>query len=448
MQYDGKRRNLGETRRTFLQSSGALAAGLCLQAGSTASAGEIAGPAKETLAVHGGPKAVTHPRPGAWHWPRWGPAEEKAVLDLVRNPSYQPLDALEREWKSLFQFPYVKAQCNGTSALASMFFALNLPPGSEIMVPSYTFFATIVPMRLFGLVPVFVDVNPRTLNFDVEDAKRRLTKNTRAVLPVHWIGLPCEMDHIGELAKEKGLIVLEDACHAHGASLQGKYMGNWGAMGAFSFQLSKPIPGIEGGMAVYQNREHFERGTAFGHYDVPDRFPAESRYRQYQGSGLGLKLRMHPMAAALVRSQLPTLLKRNEEGAAQVRSLNDRLLHLPGLYDQAARPDMKRLHYAWNMLFIDEKKAGMSRQACVKALQAEGVAASAHSYRLQHKLPLYRDKDYWHHLPAIPELPGSDEANATAIALPYFTAPVPELIDQYVKAFEKVWAHRRELAKA
>ncbi len=429
-----------ETRRGFLQSGGAMAAAFCLSAPA---------PRKlETLALNGGPKAVTAPSDDAWRWPRYGVEEEKAVLEVVRHPDYAPIEAFEKEWQSCFHYPFVKAQCNGTSALTSMFFALGLPPGSEIMVPSYTFFATIVPMRIFGLVPVFVDVNPRTLNFDLEDAKRRLTRNTKAVLPVHWIGLPCEMDQICDWAKEKGLIVLEDACHANGAMFKGKYTGNWGTMAAFSFQASKCLPGIEGGMAVYQTREHFERGTAFGHYDVPHGFPDGSRYKQYFGSGLGLKFRMHPMAAALLRCQFRGLIRRNEEGAAQLRTLNDRITQLPGLSEQAPpRPDVKRVHYAWNALFLDEKKAGMSRRACVKALRAEGVAAAPLSYRLQHKLPLYRDPAYWHHLPVIPELPGSEQANATGISLPYFTMPVPELVEQYVKAFEKVWAHRDELAK-
>jgi perosamine synthetase len=88
----------------------------------------------------------------------------------------------------------------------------------------------------------------------------------------------------------------------------------------------------------------------------------------------------------------------------------------------------------------------MSREACIKALRAEGVTADPIAYTLQHKLPVYKQPQWWHHLPEIPELPGSDKANATAIGLPYFTSEQPELIEQYAKAFEKVWAHRKELA--
>ncbi|MCX5758158.1 MAG: aminotransferase class I/II-fold pyridoxal phosphate-dependent enzyme, partial [Candidatus Hydrogenedentes bacterium] len=349
------------------------------------------------------------------------------------------------DWKKHFGVPYAKAHFNGTSALASMFFALKLPPGSEIMVPSYTFFATIVPMRLFGLVPVFVDINPQTLNFDLEDGKKRLTKDTKAVLPVHWIGLPADMDLINDWAKEKDLIVLEDSAHAHGAKIKDKYTGSWSRMAIYSFQASKPLPAIEGGLGVYQNQEDHDRAEAFGNYDMPS-IPADSPYMKYKGSGLGLKLRMHPFAAALARCQLKGLEERNEAGARQVRRLNDALLQLPGLSEQTSgRKDVQRLYYAWNMLFIDEAKAGISREAAIKALVAEGVRASAVSYTLQHKLPLYAEEEWWHHKPVIPELPGSEKANATSLALPYFTTEAPELVDQHIKAFEKVWAHRKEL---
>ncbi|MBN2293634.1 MAG: aminotransferase class I/II-fold pyridoxal phosphate-dependent enzyme [Pirellulales bacterium] len=424
------------TRRSFLKTSGVAAAGLSWMSTSAAKAAKT-----ETLALNGGKKAVTSGR-GASKWPLYGKDEIEAVTKLVTSPSYAPLAGLESDWRKHFGVDYCKSHCNGTGALTSMFFALNLPPGSEIMVPSYTFFATITPMRLFGLVPVFVDINPQTLNFDLEDAKKRLTKNTKAVLPVHWIGLPCEMDKICDWAEEKGLIVLEDSCHAHGAKLKDRYMGSWGRMGVFSFQQSKPLPGIEGGMGVYKEKDDYDCATAFGHYSK-----CEGKYKKYNGSGLATKLRMHPLAAALLRSQLPKLEARNEAGARQVRKLNDRLLQLPGLLEQTYnRPDMKRLHYSWNMLFIDEKKAGINRETAVKALQAEGVSTSNFSYRLQHKCPIYSEARWWHHKPVIPELPGSEKANQWALPLPYFTSDQPELCDEYVNAFEKVWAHRDKLS--
>ncbi|MBP9003597.1 MAG: DegT/DnrJ/EryC1/StrS family aminotransferase [Candidatus Hydrogenedentes bacterium] len=439
--------NFSLPRRRFLAGTGAAAAAaIALKPGKSSAQQGAPNGSLEKLALFGGPKSVTHPHDDATRWPRYGKEEEEAILELIRHPSYDPNAALEADWRNFLGVPYAKAHFNGTSALTSMFFALNLPPGSEIMVPSYTFFATILPMRLFGLVPVFVDIHPRTLNLDPEDAKKRLTPRTKAILPVHWIGLPADMDVICDWAEEKGLIVLEDCAHAHGAKLQDRPMGTWGRMAIFSYQMTKPLPAIEGGMGVYQHGEDFERATAFGNYEMPG-IPETSPYFKYKGSGLGVKFRMHPFAAALARCQLKGLEERNAAGVRQVRQLNDALLELPGLYEQTSgRKDVTRLHYSWNMLFVDEKEVGVPRDRLVEALAAEGVRASGLHYTLQHQLPVYTEPEWWHHLPEIPDLPGSTQANATNIALPYFTTEVPELVEQYIRAFQKVWAHRKELA--
>lgn len=429
------------TRRNFLKSSGALAAGMCLTGTHTDSA------KGEMLAFKGGPKAVTVPFDDASRWPRYGKEEKEAVVELVESPGYGPIKALEEEWKEYFKLPYCKAHYNGTSAITAMFFALNLPPGSEIMVPCSTFWATIMPMRFFGLTPIFIDIHPRTLCFDVEDAKRKLTKNTKAMFPVHYLGMPADMDYICDFAEEKGLIVLEDACHAHGASMHGKPMGAWGRMACFSFQASKPLPAIEGGMGNYQNQEDYERASTLGHYECPRTFPEDSQYHKYGKTGLGLKLRMHPMAAALAQCQLKKLSKRNSDGLAQTRRLNDRLIQLPGLYEQQNRPDVDRVFYAANRFLFNETEAGMSREACIKALQAEGVKVSRSGAQFQCDAPAYHEPEWWHHMPIIADrYPGAEEVNRRGISLPYFTKDVPDLVDQYTHAFEKVWAHRKELA--
>ncbi|WP_165073370.1 DegT/DnrJ/EryC1/StrS family aminotransferase [Paludisphaera rhizosphaerae] len=441
MRRDEPAGKFSTTRRDVLASAGALAAG--------GLAGSARATSPEALAVDGGRPAVSIPtskHADAFRWPLYGPTEEAAVLDVLRNPGYGPIDDLERDWREHFGVSYAKAHCNGTSAIAAMFFALNLPPGAEVLVPSYTFFASIVPMRLFGLVPAFVDVNPRTLNFDLDDARRRLTPNVRAMMPVHWMGLPCPMDDVSAFAREHGLALLEDVAHAPGAAYRGKPLGAWGRMSIFSYQTTKPLPAMEGGMGMYQDRADYERATSFGHSDIPAKFPADSPYRRYAGTGLGLKLRMNPMAAALARAQLAGLDARNTAGTAQVRRLNDRIAQLPGLVEPPCPADARRIYYANNILFLDESKAGASRAAIVKALQAEGVKAREHRYPLQHKMPLYAEAEWWHHKPLIPDLAGTEEANRTAIALPYFTSEVPELVDQYAQAFEKVWAHRDKLA--
>ncbi|MFB3825551.1 MAG: DegT/DnrJ/EryC1/StrS family aminotransferase [Bryobacteraceae bacterium] len=429
-----------ETRRTFVKS----AAGFSLAGAAAAQS--------ETLAVSGGPKAVTFP--AATHkalskWPRYGAAEKEALHNLIDSGRfYEELPQFEKEWQAYTKSPFVKAHMNGSSALTSMYFALDLPAGSEIMVPSYTFFATCLAMRFFGYVPIFIDIDPKTACFDLDDAKRKLTRNTRAMVPMHSWGLPCEMDKIAQFAKEKGLIVLEDAAHAHGASMQGRKMGTWGVMGIYSFQTSKVMPTIEGGVGMYQTREYYERAAAFGHYEDPVKFPKDSPVRAYEGTGFGQKYRMHPLAACIGRIQLRGLDDRNALVAKNIRRLNDRLLHLPGLAEPRVRPDQVRAYYNGNMLILDSKKSGFNRDQLVKALQAEGVHASFWDYPEQHKLKIYSEAKWWHHTPTIPaSMPGTAEVNRTHIFLPLMHGDAPELIEQYAKAFEKVWAHKTEVAK-
>lgn len=439
-----KKRNQ-TTRRAFLQAGSIAALGFARPARAYAAG------VGDSLAALGGPKTVSfpdHELTAITRWPRYGEDEKAALHALIdSNKFYEELPAFEKEWKEYTQSPYVKAHMNGTSAITSMFFALDLPPGSEIMVPSYNFFADCLAMRFFGYVPIFIDIDPHTACFDVEDAKRKLTKNTRVVFPMHAWGLPCEMDHITDLAKEKGLILIEDAAHGHGASMQGKKLGTWGVMGIYSFQASKVLPSVEGGMGMYQTREYFERAAAFGHYEDPEKFPAESPVHGYAGTGFGQKYRMHPFAAAVARQQLRGLDERNAFIEANVRRLNDRLKQLPGLSEPRLRPDQKRAYYYANLLLLDRSKAGFSRDALVKALKAEGVRVSVWIYPENHKYQIYSEAKWWHHPLTIPtSMPGNEYVNNNHIFLPLLYAEAEEVIDQYVRAFEKVWAHRSELA--
>jgi dTDP-4-amino-4,6-dideoxygalactose transaminase len=407
---------------------------------------------RETLALRGGPMAVTMPpeqQAALTKWPRYGDAEKQTVLALLENTRWYPeIPAFEKELSEYLKVPFVKAFSSGTCAIMSMFFALDLPPGSEILAPSYTAWATTAPMHLFGYVPAFVDINPRTMTFDLEDARKRLTARTKAVFPMHSFGNPCDMDQIADFAKEKGLIVLEDAAQAQGASLKGKQVGTWGAMGAFSHQATKALPAIEGGSGTYYSREHYERATVYSAYELPAQFPEGSAYKKYQGTGMGPKYRIHSLGAAIARHQLRGLDRRVALEDAQVRKLTARLVELPGLSIPYCRPDAKRVYWGCHLVFIDEKKAGCPREILIKALRAEGVQASPGFYEDQNRYPLYAEAKWWHHPPVIrKDLFGTRQVNTDSVRLPLFREEAPELVEQYARAFEKVWAHRSALAK-
>jgi perosamine synthetase len=435
------------TRRSFLKTGGTLVAGLA------AGQAIAAAPGTETLAVNGGAKSVTYPArdfAALTRWPRYGEAEKQRLHALIdSNRFYEELPLFEAEWRAYTGAPFAKAHMNGSSALTSMYFALDLPAGSEVMVPSYTFVTACLALRFSNLVPVFVDIDPRTACFDLEDAKRKLTPRTKAVVAMHSWGLPCEMDRICAWCREKGLIPLEDAAHAHGASMQGKKMGTWGEMAIYSFQASKVMPTVEGGMGMYRTREYYERAAAFGHYEDPAKFPASSPIRAYEGTGFGQKYRMHPFAAALARQQLLGLEERNAMVAKNVRALNLRLTQLPGITEPRCRSDQTRVYYNGNMLMVDFARLGVSRESIVNALKAEGARVAFWDYPQQHQLKIYSEPKWWHHPPTIPAaMPGNAYVNANHLFVPAFYGEAPELIDQYARAFEKVWVHRNQLATA
>lgn len=436
-----------QSRRTFIKTGAVAAAGLSLADYS------LAATKTETLALNGGAKTVTFANSRLatlMKWPRYGNAEKNAVWALLENNKYYgELPAFEKEWQDYTKSPFVKAHINGTSALTSMYFALDLPPGSEVMVPSYTFFSAALALRFFGLVPIFIDIDPKTATFDLEDAKRKLTPRTKAVEAMHSWGLPCQMEVISAWAREKGLILLEDAAHAHGATIKGKKAGAWGAMGIYSFQTSKGMPAIEGGMGMYHSRAHYERAAAFGEYQDPVKFPKDSPVRAYEGTGFGQKYRMHPLGAAIARQQLRTLDQTNATVTRSVKALNQHLIQLEGITEPYCEPDTQRVYYNRNMLFVDFAKLGFSRDALLKALRAEGVDVTIWDYPEQHKLKIYSEPKWWHHPPQIPQsMPGNAYVNANHIFLPLLYEEAPELNEQYAKAFQKVWAHRKELVPA
>lgn len=441
-----KKNETNATRRDFLKTAGAIGAGL-YAAGAGAQVPAAAPRKVEALALNGGPKAVTQAAGDATKWPLYGDEEIGLVTELIRSPNYTPVAELEEAWKAHFGCAHAKAHCNGTSALTSMLFALDFPEGSEILVSDYSTWFPVVPMRLFGLVPVFVDCDPRTMNISIEDAKKKITPKTKAIMPVHWYGLPCDMVAIEALAKEHGLSVIEDASHAHGAKVNDTWIGNWGRMAGISLQTTKPLPAIEGGMGMYKERLDFERATTYGNYDLPSSFPEDSPYRKYQFTAFGGKLRIHPIAAILAKIQLRELDKHNETQVSQIKKLNARITQLPGLTEQFVGPGISRVFYSKNLMFIDEAKVGAPRAAIVKALKAEGVDVAEYGWTLLHTYPIFSENQWWRHMPVLPTaVPGCDQCNKQAIALPVFTSDQPELVEQYGAAFEKVWAHRESLA--
>jgi dTDP-4-amino-4,6-dideoxygalactose transaminase len=252
------------------------------------------------------------PGPGAY-W--FGKEEMDAAMEVMESgylfrygsendPGFlHRVSTLETEFARYCGADHALATSSGTSSLLVSLIALGLKPGDEIIVPAYTFVATYSACIFAGLVPILADID-ESLSLDPDDIENRITTRTKAIMPVHMLGNPCNMDRIMEIAGKHDLLVLEDSCQAAGASYKGKKVGTIGHMGAFSLNIFKTINSGDGGLVVTNDRDFFE--TAFGVHDQghkPNRFGVEVGAR----SVLGLNFRMNEVTGAVGLAQLKKL---------------------------------------------------------------------------------------------------------------------------------------------
>lgn len=252
------------------------------------------------------------PGPGAY-W--FGKEEMEAAMEVMNggylfrygsenDPKFlKKVFTLEKELAQYERAQYALATSSGTSALLASAFALGLKPGDEIIVPAYTFVASYSSIIFLGLIPVLAEID-ESLSLDPEDIEKRITPRTKAIMPVHMLGNPCNMDKIMALAKKHKLLVLEDCCQAAGASYKGKKIGTIGDIGAFSLNFFKTINTGDGGFVITNDKSLYEK--AFGMHDQghsPNRTGVEVGNR----SLLGLNFRLNELTAAVAIAQLKKL---------------------------------------------------------------------------------------------------------------------------------------------
>jgi perosamine synthetase len=216
----------------------------------------------------------------------------------------------EREFAAMTDSSFALAMNSGTAALHSAYFAVGVGPGTEVIVPTYTWHATATAVLQCGSVPVFCDIDPRTLTIDPDDAARRISPRTRAICAVHMWGNPAQMDRIMEIARANDLAVIEDCSHAHGALYDGTPVGSWGDVGCFSLHASKPVAAGEGGVAVTDDPVLFDRMLLLGHVGRLRNGQAADTFAR-EDVDLGVKYRPHAFAVHLARSQLQRLSREN-----------------------------------------------------------------------------------------------------------------------------------------
>ncbi|MFF1283168.1 3-amino-5-hydroxybenzoate synthase [Streptomyces sp. NPDC058299] len=246
------------------------------------------------------------PAPQFPEWPQYDDDERTGLIRALEQGQWwrmggEEVDSFEREFADFHGSPYALAVTNGTHALELALQCLGAGPGTEVIVPAFTFISSSQAAQRIGAVAVPVDVDPDTYNIDVAAVAAAITPRTRAIMPVHMAGLVADMDALGKLSADTGVPILQDAAHAQGARWQGKRIGELGSVAAFSFQNGKLMTAGEGGAVLFPESDLYE--AAFLRHSC-GRPRADRRYMHQVA---GTNMRLNEFSASVLRAQLRRL---------------------------------------------------------------------------------------------------------------------------------------------
>ena len=280
--------------RSLLASGGILMGSLIDQEGLL---GKAAFKSHSTPAILGGEKA----HPDSWPiWPNWrGGDWDKRILEVIQSGIWSRSKVtaqFEKQWAEQLGAKRCLTTVNGTNALIVALNQAGVGIGDEVIVPPYTFVATVQAILINGAIPVFADVDRTTFQINPDNIRKKINSRTKAILPVHILGIPVDMDSILEIAHEHNLIVIEDSCQAHLAEWKGQKVGTLGDAGCFSFQNSKNLPIGEGGAIVSDNETFMDRCYSYHNLGLPYGSQAGSLAGAFM---VGTKVRFSEYQAAI-----------------------------------------------------------------------------------------------------------------------------------------------------
>lgn len=386
-------------------------------------------------------------------WPVECSDARESVLRLLDRREYSYLGksgvaaSFEREFAKYHEARHSLAVSSGTAALYLAYLALGLADGAEVILPIYSYPATLTPLLLLRAKVVFCDVDPWTGNISVASLQNAVSSTTRAVVVTHMWGDPADMDTVLRICRPRDIAVIEDCSHAIGAEIDGRKVGTFGDIGCFSLQANKSVSAGEGGALVTNRQDLFEAASIHGAlkerildtvYDV--------RNRRYWETGLGLKLKIHPFGAALALAYLKRLDTVNRARTERAELLNRLLSGVPGILPpRNGQPSVKRVYYTYKPMLGDELT--QYRDWILHTMVREGLRPHQSDLRPLHRTYVYTANHgmptEWL-FPSLESRNGSREARDSnfvgaesyfqrIISFPTFTAEPFELVRMYAE---------------
>jgi dTDP-4-amino-4,6-dideoxygalactose transaminase len=389
---------------------------------------------------------------------------EEAVLSVLREWKMSKLDLtreFERKYADWHGMKYGLGFNNGTAALLASMYGVGVGAGDEIICPSITFWASCLQVYSLGGTVVFADIQPDTLCIDPDDIEEKISNKTKAIVVVHYAGMPADMDKIMEIAKKRNIKVIEDASQAHGALYKGKMVGTFGDVSAFSLMSAKSFATGEAGILLTNDREIYERAIAFSHYLRHDELTIDYLKK---GAGLpwgGYKGRVHQMSMAVGL----VLLKYYEDLINEVdKAMNffwDSLDGLPGIRAHRPEKGSNTTKGGWYFplgIYRSEELEGLSVTRFCEALRAEGIPSTPGCNAALHEHPIFNEIDVYgdgkptrivktdKELSDLQyDLPVSEGIQKTIFKVPLFYKYKPDIISEYVRGISKVIKNYKKL---
>lgn len=441
-------------RRKFLAASAGAVAAMTTSSVSARADAKSAKAGK--LAILGGKPVRTS------GWPRWPHIDDAVVESVVKTTksgiwcriqsSHGTVPTFEKKFAKMEGAKLCVCTGSGTQALHTAVEALGIGPGDEIITSPYTDPGTIAAILAARALPVMADLDVESYQIDPDDVEKRITKYTKAIMPVHMMGQPADMDSIMAIAKKHKLRVIEDACQGALAVHRGKKLGTIGDLGCISFQTSKTISCGEGGAILGDDEELMDKCYTVQNHGTSRRGRTEVA---------GPKYRMNEFEGAVLLGQLPTAKKRFELRNKNARHLSARLKGFKGLVPQKLYDGTESgSWYLYPMSYHKEHFGGASRAVFLKAMAAEGVGLSPYIGNGLHKEPwvdhilgqrVYKElfpKDHLEKYRAETGCPRCDQVCAEMVML-WASGPLlgtTQDMDEVVDAIFKVHENRDKLA--
>ncbi|MEW6285756.1 MAG: DegT/DnrJ/EryC1/StrS family aminotransferase [Chloroflexota bacterium] len=352
--------------------------------------------------------------------PQMGAEEKQAVLEVLDSGIIAQgprVKAFEEGFAQMCGVKHAIATSSGTTALHVAMLAHGIGEGDEVITSAFTFIASANSVLYAGAKPVFVDIDPRTFNLDVNQIEAAITPRTKAILPVHLYGLACDMDPIMSLAEKHGLAVIEDACQSHGATYKGKKVGSFGT-GTFSLYPTKNMTSGEGGMITTNDPAIDEKCRVLRQHGM--------RVRYYHDE-LGFNFRMTDIHAAIGLAQLQKLEQFNAKRQANAKFLSE---NLKGVVTPYVPEGCTHVFHQYTIRVPDGK-----RDALRAHLQEKGVGSEVY-----YPVPIHKQNYYVKELGYNQTLPETEKAATEVLSLPVHAGLTPSDLEVIVSAVNEFMA--------